>query len=54
VPERRLPDDAAECIENVGYERQGETAQQHGARRDRFVPWLFRKASSSKQVSHQR
>ena len=38
VPERRPGTYVAECPENVVRERQSETAEQHGSRRDPFVP----------------
>jgi hypothetical protein len=41
MPEWRLRGDLAECNENVVHEWQGETAEQHGTGRDRFIPALF-------------
>jgi hypothetical protein len=53
MPEWRLRGDVIERGENVIYEWQGETAEQHGAGRDRLVPVFFDKAGGSEQVRHQ-
>jgi hypothetical protein len=52
VPERRLRGDDAECPENILHERQGETAQQHGAGRHYFVLWRLGEAGGAEQVRH--
>jgi hypothetical protein len=52
MPERRLRGDIAECGENVVHERQGETTEQHGTGRDRFVSAPFGKAGGGEQVRH--